>query len=92
LNLNEPIKIYDKKFDQIYDKESIQSNNSSYFSFSIGNIVIPYIQNTEPLEKVLHHFISLINNDTIPEYLNDSNNLLRTVSLLEEIQKEINNK
>ena len=89
LNSNEPIKIYDKKFDQIYDKESIQNNNSSYFSFSIGNIVIPYIQNTEPLEKVLQHFISIINNDVNFEYLNDSSNLLRTVSLLEEIQKEI---
>ena len=34
LNFNEPIKIYDKKFDQIYDKEIIQNNNNSFFSFS----------------------------------------------------------
>jgi UDP-N-acetylglucosamine 3-dehydrogenase len=89
LNINEPIKIYDKKFDQIYDKQTIQNNANSYFSFSIGDIVIPYIQNDEPLQKVIHHFVSLINNKIDTEYLNNDNNLLRTVSLLEAIENEI---
>ena len=39
LNFNEPIKIYDKKFDQIYDKEISQNNNNSFFSFSIGDVL-----------------------------------------------------
>ena len=39
LNFNEPIKIYDKKFDQIYDKDISQNNNNSFFSFSILFIV-----------------------------------------------------
>jgi len=90
LNLNEPIKIYDKKFDQIYDKKSIQNNNS-FFSFSIGDVVVPYIQNTEPLQQVINHFTSLISKDTNFESFNDNENSLRTVSLLENIEKVIIN-
>ena len=60
LNFNEPIKIYDKKFDQIYDKEISQNNNNSFFSFSIGDVVSPFIQNSEPLQQVVKHFMSSI--------------------------------
>ena len=89
LNFNEPIKIYDKKFDQIYDKEISQNNNNSFFSFSIGDVVSPFIQNSEPLQQVVKHFMSLIENDET--FISNNNNeiALRTVSLLENIEKEI---
>jgi hypothetical protein len=89
LNFNEPIKIYDKKFDQIYDKEISQNNNNSFFSFSIGDVVSPFIQNSEPLQQVVKHFISLMENDET--FISNNNNeiALRTVSLLENIEKEI---
>ena len=89
LNFNEPIKIYDKKFDQIYDKEISQNNNNSFFSFSIGDVVSPFIQNSEPLEQVVIHFMSSIENDET--FISNNNNeiALRTVSLLENIEKEI---
>ena len=89
LNFNEPIKIYDKKFDQIYDKEISQNSNNSFFSFSIGDVVSPFIQNSEPLQQVLKHFMSLIENDKT--FISNNNNeiALRTVSLLENIEKEI---
>jgi UDP-N-acetylglucosamine 3-dehydrogenase len=89
LNFNEPIKIYDKKFDQIYDKEMSQNNNNSFFSFSIGDVVSPFIQNSEPLQQVVKHFMSSIENDET--FISNNNNeiALRTVSLLENIEKEI---
>ena len=89
LNFNEPIKIYDKKFDQIYDKEISQNNNNSFFSFSIGDVVSPFIQNPEPLQQVVKHFMSSIKNDKT--FISNNNNeiALRTVSLLENIEKEI---
>ena len=89
LNFNEPIKIYDKKFDQIYDKEISQNNNNSFFSFSIGDVVSPFIQNSEPLQQVVKHFMSSIENDKT--FISNNNNkiALRTVSLLENIEKEI---
>ena len=89
LNFNEPIKIYDKKFDQIYDKEISQNNNNSFFSFSIGDVISPFIQNSEPLQQVVKHFMSSIENDET--FISNNNNeiALRTVSLLENIEKEI---
>ena len=89
LNFNEPIKIYDKKFDQIYDKEISQNNNNSFFSFSIGDVVSPFIQNSEPLQQVVKHFMSSIKNDKTCISNNNNEIALRTVSLLENIEKEI---
>ena len=89
LNFNEPIKIYDKKFDQIYDKEISQNNNNSFFSFSIGDVVSPFIQNSEPLQQVVKHFMSLMKNDETLISNNNNEIALRTVLLLENIEKEI---
>ena len=90
LNINELIKIYDKKFDQIYDKQSEQNNNS-FFSFSIGDVTAPFIKSTEPLQKVVDHFTSLISKDTNIKSFNDNKISLRTVSLLEDIDRLIDN-
>ncbi len=92
LNFNEPIKIYDKKFDQIYDKESSQIDNNSFFSFSIGDVVSPFIKNSEPLQQVVKHFISLISKEK--KFISNNNNdiSLRTVSLLENIEREVQGK
>ena len=89
LNFNEPIKIYDKKFEQIYNKESSQIDNNSFFSFSIGDVVSPYIENSEPLKDVVNHFVSLISKDN--KFISNNNNdiSLRTVSLLEKIEMEV---
>ena len=89
LNFNEPIKIYDKKFEQIYDKDSSQINNNSFFSFSIGDVVSPFIQNSEPLQEVVKHFVSLISKDN--KFISNNNNdiAIRTVSLLENIEREV---
>ena len=92
LNFNEPIKIYDKKFDQIYDKESSHIDNNSFFSFSIGDVVSPFINNSEPLQQVVKHFISLISKEK--KFISNNNNdiSLRTVSLLENIEREVQGK
>ena len=91
LNFNEPIKIYDKKFDQIYDKELSEIDSNSFFSFSIGDVIAPFIQNTEPLQKVVKHFISLIQRDGTVNSINNNKISIRTVKLLEDIEKAINN-
>ena len=91
LNFNEPIKIYDKKFDQIYDKESTEIDSNSFFSFSIGDVTAPFIQNSEPLQKVVKHFISLIQRDGAVNSLNNNEISIRTVKLLEDIEKAIKN-
>ena len=91
LNFNEPIKIYDKKFDQIYDKESTEIDSNSFFSFSIGDVIAPFIQNSEPLQKVVKHFISLIQRDETVNSINNNEISIRTVKLLEDIEKAINN-
>lgn len=92
LNLNEPVKIFDKKFDQIYEKETFSIDNNSFFSFSIGDVTAPYIEKTEPLKEVFNHFLAL--NRKIQKY--DSTNsfqlTLRTVKLLEKIEKINKNK
>ena len=89
LNFNEPIKIYDKKFDQIYDKELTQTDSNSFFSFSIGDVTSPFIQNSEPLQNVVKHFISLVRRDDQVSSLNDNLISLRTVKLLENIEKQL---
>ena len=89
LNFNEPIKIYDKKFDQIYDKESTQMDSNSFFSFSIGDVISPFIKNSEPLQKVVKHFISLVRGDGGVVSINDNEISMRTVKLLENIEKAI---
>ena len=91
LNFNEPIKIYDKKFDQIYDKELSEIDSNSFFSFSIGDVTAPFIQNSEPLQKVVKHFISLIQRDGTVNSINNNKISIRTVKLLEDIEKAINN-
>ncbi len=89
LNFNEPIKIYDKKFDQIYDKESTQMDSNSFFSFSIGDVISPFIKNSEPLQKVVKHFISLVRGDGGVVSINNNEISMRTVKLLENIEKAI---
>ncbi len=90
LNYNEPIKIYDKKFDQIYDKASNQIDSSSFFSFSIGDIISPFISSSEPLQEVVNHFIGLVKNENIHVSLNNKEISLRTVALLENIENNVN--
>ena len=86
LNLNEPIKVYDKKFDQIYDKQAYSLDNNSFFSFSIGDVVSPYIEKSEPLKEVVNHFLALNSSDKNYESINDLELTFRTVQILEKIE------
>lgn len=86
LNLNEPIKVFDKKFDQIYDKQAYSLDNNSFFSFSIGDVVSPYIEKSEPLKEVVNHFLALNSSDKNYESINDLELTFRTVQILEKIE------
>lgn len=90
LNTIEPVKIYYKKFNQIYEKYD-NNNNNSIFSFTIGNILSPYIDLKEPLKEVVLDFINRINNG-MTEYSHNSRELtIRTIDLLEKINLKLNN-
>jgi len=89
LDLNQPLKIFDKKFKQIYEKEKYFEPNQSFFSFSIGNITSPYIESSEPLKEVVLDFISRINTG-IPKYEKNNMNLtMRTIEVLEKINNDL---
>ena len=60
LNINEPIKIYDKKIEDISSKVT---NYGSIFSFSIGDVLIPFIELDEPLTQVISDFESRVLNN-----------------------------
>ena len=86
LNLNEPIKIFNKKV------ESVTEDNDKFdsiFNFSIGDVFSPYIKTKEPLSEVLNDFENrLINNENL-NYLNTDKLTKNTVKLLEDIEKSI---
>lgn len=87
LNTLEPVKIYYKKFNQIYEK--YDNSNNSIFSFTIGNIVSPYIELKEPLKEVVLDFINRINNDKSEFSQNSKELTIRTVGLLEKINLKL---
>ncbi len=54
MNSNEKIKIYDKKIDNL--NKLRPKNNSSQFSFNVGNVTSPFVKESEPLANVLKEF------------------------------------
>ena len=59
LNLNEPIKIYDKKISDI--NERIQTG-TSIFNFSTGSTLSPFVITKSPVENMINSFIKLSKN------------------------------
>ncbi len=78
----EKIKIYDKGID--INPASITPFTPLYRS---GDIVIPKIDQTEPLKKVAEHFIDCIANQKKP--LSDGEAGLRTIKIFEAIQESV---
>jgi len=87
LNVNEPIKIYDKKIEDISSKIT---NYGSIFSFSIGDVLIPFIELEEPLTQVISDFESRILNNEPKNLLNTEELTINTISILEKVENLIN--
>ena len=85
-NSNEPIKIYDKKLNNLSEK---LNNYGSVFNFAIGDVVSPYLELKEPLGEVIKDFQSSIENKTSVNKLNSQELTLNTISVLEKIEKVI---
>ena len=85
-NNNEPIKIYDKKLNNLSEKIN---NYGSVFNFSIGDVVSPYLELKEPLVEVIKDFQSNIENKTSINKLNSQELAINTISVLEKIEKII---
>jgi predicted dehydrogenase len=85
-NNNEPIKIYDKKLNNLSEK---LNNYGSVFNFSIGDVVSPYLELKEPLVEVIKDFQSNIENNTSINKLNSQELAINTISVLEKIEKAI---
>ena len=87
MNLNEPIKIYDKK---IEDLNSKNTDFGSIFSFSIGDVLSPYIKLKEPLNEVVLDFENRVINGETDYPLNNQELTINVISILEEVENSIN--
>ena len=99
---SEKMLIYDdvaiKEKIQIYDKcvasqgDSLSQDEHSYAEFQTkvlyGNVTIPYLPFTEPLQLECQHFIDCIRSGTLP--LTSGQEGLRNVRVMEAAQKSLN--
>ena len=81
---SEKIRVYDKGVDvpRHYDTFA-----EFHYSYKYGDIVIPKIDGTEPLQTELDHFIDCIVNNERP--ISDGNSGLRVIKILEASQKSL---
>lgn len=86
INTSEKIKIYDKKIDSINELNFLK--NGSYFSFAVGDIVSPFIPETDSLKNVLEVFLKNIKNNKFLEEA--KNETLGILKILDEIESVIN--
>ena len=84
IQTNEKIWIYDKGV-EIPDRYDTFGEFS--YAYHYGDIVIPRIENKEPLRSELSHFIDCIENGSRP--ITDGKNGLRVVKILEAAQRSI---
>ena len=80
-DLNEPIKIYDKKISDI--NERIQTG-TSIFNFSTGSTLSPFVITKSPVENMINSFIKLSKNTN-----NDYKDLYRKIYKIEKDISEI---
>ena len=67
INLNEPIRLYDKKVrDERTDLPFVDSFASFRMSVRDGDIVIPKVQMGEPLKAEINHFLDCVENNSRP--------------------------
>lgn len=86
INLNEPVKIYNKKINDFSEKNNYFD---SIFSFSIGDIVTPYLELQEPLAGVLNDFENRIKNKKTINKLNTRELTLKTIKILEDLDLQL---
>ena len=85
MNAGEKIKIFDKKIDSLNDLDS--EKTGSYFSFAVGDIISPFINETDSLNNVLTAFLeNLTNMDFLEKSKNEA---LKIIQTLEEIEANI---
>jgi len=84
IQANEKIWIYDKGVEV---PERYDTFGEFNYSYHYGDIIIPRIENKEPLRSELSHFIDCIENGSRP--ITDGNNGLRVVKVLEAAQRSI---
>lgn len=85
LNLNEPIKIFDKKISDINEK--IQTG-TSIFNFSTGNTTSPYVTTKSPVENMIDSFLQL-SKKTNPDYKDLYKKIYKIEKDISEIDKLI---
>jgi len=81
---SDKIRIYDKGVEvpKHYDTFA-----EFHYSYKYGDILIPRIEGTEPLQTELNHFLDCIRNDKCP--LSDGRSGLRVVKILEAAQQSL---
>ena len=85
-NSNEPIKIYDKKVKDFSEKKD---QFGSIFNFSIGDVVIPYLNLKEPLDEVIKDFQNRIIKSNDINTFNSKSLTLKTIEILEKIDSSL---
>ena len=86
LNLNQPLKIYNKKINYVIEKKPLYG---SIFNFSMGDIYSPYIESREPLMEAVLDFEKRILKHGGINKLNSKKLTLKTISFLEEVNTSI---
>lgn len=86
LNTSEPLKIFNKKVKNVYEKNT---EYSSIFNFSLGDVVSPYLDNKEPLKEALLDFESRISNSKALNNINTEQLTIKTIKILEDLEKSI---
>ncbi|MFA5794341.1 MAG: Gfo/Idh/MocA family oxidoreductase [Candidatus Brocadiia bacterium] len=77
------IKIYDKGA----SKETKYETYGEYISLRFGDIIIPHLKLTEPLNVLCKHFIDCVTNNKVP--LTDGQDGLEVVKILESAQQSL---
>ena len=85
IQTNEKIWIYDKG---VEIPERYDTFGEFNYTYHYGDIVIPRIENKEPLRSELSHFVDCIESRSRP--ITDGNSGLRVVKILEAAQRSIN--
>ncbi len=83
---DDPVKIFDKKISSIQEKIN---TNDSFFNFSVGDTLLPFIKNNEPLRQVVLDFKNRVLGNEVNELFSDNLMILNT-AILEEINNKIN--
>ena len=80
----EKIRIYDKGVEK---PPYTNTFGDFQFSYRYGDVVIPNIRFTEPLQKECQHFLDCINNHSVPQ--SDGLDGLKVVKIIETAQRSI---